>query len=305
MKKKYAAYALILTLVILPTIQCGILMRAAPLLLQGGYAMAVKGEATIVTEKGMRIRLTKDLKLTADNIVFPGSRILTGANSSIDLAFTDSIKVRLGGNSSITLDASRILESEHFSQIKMKLTSGKIFADAGKLAKNSSFIISTLQSVVHVRGTEFAVEETGSSNSVLVQDGSVAITDLSGSDPKYVKEGEAAAVGGDGKVNVNPLTGTEKQILKEMSSDIASLKAADKERIRAIVETNKQNIALIKEAYEVQKALMGKAVSEQKDRNAASLQEQKSVNAKNTEAVKSSVTSDIEKIKNKAKEMKK
>ena len=305
MKKKIAAYALILSLVLLPTIQCGLIARAAPLLLQGGYALAVKGEAVIVTDSGTRIRLTKNMKLSADNIVFPGSRLLTGPNSSVDLCFTDSIKVRVGANSSVSVDLSRILESEHFSQIKLKLAKGRVFADAGKLAKNSSFAISTLQSIVNVRGTEFMVEETGSSNSVLVQDGSVAVTDLSGADPNYVKEGEGAAVDGSGKVSVKPLTGNEKDVLKEISSDITELKAADRERIRAIVETNKQNMALIKEAYEVQKALMGKAVTEQKDRNAASLSEQKSADAKNTEAVKSSVTSDIEKIKAAAKAGKK
>ena len=305
MKKKYAAYLLILSLALLPTMRCGLIFEAVPTLLQGGYAMAVTGEATIITDSGTRIRLTKDLRLSADNIVFPGSRLLTGPNSRIDLAFSDSIKVRLGANSSVTLDASRILEGEHFSQIKMKLNKGKIFADAGKLAKKSSFVISTLQSIVNVRGTEFMVEETGSSNSVLVKDGSVAVTDLSGSDPNYVKEGEGAAVDGSGKVSVKPLTGTEKELLKAMSSDIAELKSADRKRIRELVETNQRNIALIKEAYEAQKQAMGQAVTEQKERNTAALQEQKSSDAKNTEAVKSSVSSDIEKIKNASKPVKK
>ena len=301
MKKKYAAYILILSLTLLPTVRCGLLVEAVPMLVQGGYAMAVTGEATIITDSGTRIRLTKDLRVSADNIVFPGSRLLTGPNSHIDLAFSDSIKVRLGANSSISLDASRVLEGEHFSQIKMKLNKGKIFADAGKLAKKSSFAITTLQSIVNVRGTEFMVEETGSSNSVLVKNGSVAVTDLSGADAKYVKEGEGASVDGSGKVTVKPLTGAEKEVLKEISSDIAELKTADKKRIREIVETNQHNIALIKEAYEVQKQLMGQAVTEQKERDAAAVQEQKSADAKNTEAVKSSVSGDIEKIKAAAK----
>ena len=43
MKKKIAAYALILSLVLLPTLQCGLIVRAAPLLLQGGYALAQAG----------------------------------------------------------------------------------------------------------------------------------------------------------------------------------------------------------------------------------------------------------------------
>ncbi|MGL4370558.1 MAG: hypothetical protein ACRCUT_12930, partial [Spirochaetota bacterium] len=105
MKKKYAAAILLLPLMVLPTLQCGLLIDVAPMLLQGAYAMAVNGKATVVTRGGMRVTLTKDMKLTADNIILPGSRILAGPNSAIDLCFTDSIKVRLGANSSVTLDA--------------------------------------------------------------------------------------------------------------------------------------------------------------------------------------------------------
>lgn len=302
MKKKYAAYILILSLAMLPVLRCGLIFRVAPMLLQGGYAMATRGEATIVTESGTRIKLTKNMRLSADNIVFPGSRLLTGPNSNVDLVFTDSIKVRLGANSTISLDASKILESENFSQIKMKLTKGRIFTDSGKLAKNSSLIISTLRSVVNVRGTEFMVEETGSSNTVLVENGSVAVTDLSGTDPKYVEKGEGASIDGRGKVSVKPLTGSEKEIIKEMSENIASLKAADKQRISDILKTNEKNIRLIKEAYETQKKLATQAVGEQKMHDARNLDAIKSENSENAESVKSSAAGDIEKIRNAAKE---
>jgi len=293
---------LMIALFIIPSLKCSFLVSSTPTLLQGAVAMAVKGEATIVTKNGTRIKLTKNLKFSASGIVLPGAQLITGPNSSIDLVFTDSIKVRIGANSSLTLDVARLLESRQFTQIKMRLKKGKIFATTGgKLSKHSSFILSTLQSVVNVRGTEFYVEETGSSNNVMVSKGGVDVTDGDGAKSVYVEEGKSAGIAPSGHAELSDINAEQKNILETMSNDIASLTADEKKKIKEIAETHEENVRLIKEAYEIQKALITGAVINQKELDAQNVKAQMERDSAEVGKVKSSASDEVQKIKNASK----
>lgn len=292
----------ILSLFTIPNLRCSLLVSSAPTLLQGAVAMAVKGEATIITKKGTRIRLTKNMQFSADKIVLPGSQLITGPYSSVDLVFTDSIKIRIGANSSVTLDLARLLESKQFTQIKMRLKKGKIFATTGgKLSKHSSFILSTLKSVVSVRGTEFLVEETGSLNSVMVSSGGIDVTDIEGDKSVYVGEGKNADINTSGQAVVSDITKNQKEDLKAMSSDIASLSENDKKRVREIADINKENIRLIREAYEIEKALITGAVTSQKEQDAFNLKLQRENDAAEVGSVRSSAADKVQQLKNSVK----
>ncbi|HPQ52528.1 MAG TPA: FecR domain-containing protein [Spirochaetota bacterium] len=300
-KKKIVVAALLLTVCLVPTVRCNLLWRFAPTLLQGAAAIAIKGEAVMITRKGVRIRLTKNLRLSADILLMPGSRLITGRNSSVDLVFTDSIKMRIGPRTSITLDMARLLENINFSQINVRLNKGRVFATMNTLAKKSRFSISTLRSIVNVRGTEFLVEETGSSNNIIVTDGKVAVSDRGGKHLAFVDEGKQAMIAQSGTATTGDITPIQKELVDTMSANIASLTSDDKKRIRDIVENFEENRRLIREAHEAHKALISGAVHDQRTNDTKNVIMQKERDAKGISSVKSSAADELRKIRNAAK----
>lgn len=296
-KKNAVVLVLILLVCLVPTFRCNFLVRFAPTLLQGAAAMAIKGEAVIITRKGMRIRLTKNLKLTADVLLMPGSRLITGPNSSVDLVFTDSIKMRIGARTSVTLDMARLLEKVNFTDITMQITRGRVFATMKKLAKNSRFSIKTLRSIVQVRGTDFLVEETGNSNSIIVSDGKVALSSRSGNHLAFVDEGKNAAISQSGTVAINDINSTQEELINTMSSNIAELSTSDKKRIRDIVENHEENRRLIKEAYNAHKELINGTVSNQKNSDMKNVAEQKRIDADTIKKTRSAAADAVRKAR--------
>lgn len=296
---KIIAATILPAAIIITKLDCG---SVAPALLQGAAAMAVKGEATIVLKNGARIKLTKNLKITADRIILPGSSLITGPNSSVDLVFTDSIKMRVGANSSVTLDISRLLKDRNFTQIKMRLNKGLVYAaTGGKLPKNSSFAISTLQSIINVRGTEFVLEETGSSNNIIVSDGVVAVTDFNGNSSASVEEGKSASIAPTGRADVNVINTAQNDLLKSMKADLASLTDEEKKLIKDIADTNEENRRLIKEAYEAQKNISTAGVANQKQSDIQNVNSQNQNNLSEEKKLKSSTKEELQKIKNSVK----
>lgn len=303
MRAKKNIFILVVTLsvFIITNIQCSFLLNAAPLLLQGAVAMAVKGEATIVTRDGTRIRLTKDLKLSVESFMMPGSKLITGSKSSVDLIFTDTIKLRIGPKSTLVLDFARILEGKEFSQIKMKLAQGTIYASMNKLAKNSSFVLSTLKSLVNVRGTEFVVEETGSSNNVIVATGTVSVTDLEGKNEVSVEKGKSAEFISPGKFTINDINEKQQALVNEMRADMASLTDDNKKHMKEIIDNFEENKRLIRESFEAHKAALEGRVYDLKEENSERVDVLKEKNQSAVDKLKSSTSGDLQKLKDSTK----
>ena len=86
--------------------------------------------------------------------------ILTGADGSAGVTFTDNSLVSVGPNSVFAIDKYRFDTTTHAGEFEGNLKKGKLAAVSGKMVKQSpeSMKIRTPSAIMGVRGTEFVVQ---------------------------------------------------------------------------------------------------------------------------------------------------
>ncbi len=86
--------------------------------------------------------------------------ILTGADGSAGITFTDNSLVSVGPNSVFAIDKYSFDTTTHAGEFEGSLRKGKLAAVSGKMVKQSpeSMKIRTPSAVMGVRGTEFVVQ---------------------------------------------------------------------------------------------------------------------------------------------------
>jgi hypothetical protein len=85
--------------------------------------------------------------------------IVTGADGSAGVTFTDNSLVSVGPNSVFAIDKYRFDTTTHAGQFEGNLRRGRLAAVSGKMVKQSpeSMKIRTPSAIMGVRGTEFVV----------------------------------------------------------------------------------------------------------------------------------------------------
>jgi len=111
-----------------------------------GDVQVQRGASTLPAKVGMGIQATDVL--------------LTGADGSAGLTFTDNSLVSLGPNSVFAIDKYSFDSTTHAGEFEGNLKKGKLAAVSGKMVKQSpeSMKIRTPSAVMGVRGTEFVVQ---------------------------------------------------------------------------------------------------------------------------------------------------
>jgi hypothetical protein len=86
--------------------------------------------------------------------------VLTGADGSAGITFTDNSLVSVGPNSIFAIDKYAFDSTTHAGEFEGNLKKGKLAAVSGKMVKQSpeSMKIRTPSAVMGVRGTEFVVQ---------------------------------------------------------------------------------------------------------------------------------------------------
>ena len=86
--------------------------------------------------------------------------IVTGADGSAGVTFTDNSLVSVGPNSVFAIDKYRFDTTTHEGEFLGSLKQGRLAAVSGKMVKQSpeSMKIRTPSSIMGVRGTEFVVQ---------------------------------------------------------------------------------------------------------------------------------------------------
>jgi hypothetical protein len=86
--------------------------------------------------------------------------IVTGAESTAGITFTDNSLVSVGPNSVFAIDKYRFDTTTHAGEFEGNLKKGKLAAVSGKMVKQSpdSMKIRTPSAIMGVRGTEFLVQ---------------------------------------------------------------------------------------------------------------------------------------------------
>ncbi len=86
--------------------------------------------------------------------------IMTGADGSAGITFTDNSLVSVGPNSVFAIDKYRFDSTTHAGEFEGNLRKGRLAAISGKMVKQSpeSMKIRTPSAIMGVRGTEFVVQ---------------------------------------------------------------------------------------------------------------------------------------------------
>jgi hypothetical protein len=118
-----------------------------------GQIKVAKGVVQVERE-GTRVAATVGMPMrTADVLV-------TGADGSAGITFSDNSLVSVGPNSVFAIDKYRFDTTTHAGEFEGSLRKGRLAAVSGKMVKQApeSMKIRTPSSVMAVRGTEFVVQ---------------------------------------------------------------------------------------------------------------------------------------------------
>ena len=138
-------------------------MRAilAVLLLAAAPAMAADAGLVKVSKGSVQIqRGGTTLAAPVGTAVHTSDVIVTGADGSAGITFTDNSLVSVGPNTVFAIDKYRFDTTTHAGEFEGNLKQGKLAAVSGKMVKQApeSMKIRTPSAVMGVRGTEFVVQ---------------------------------------------------------------------------------------------------------------------------------------------------
>ena len=105
-------------------------------------------------------RGAEKLPATVGAAIQPNDVIVTGADGSAGVTFTDNSLVSVGPNSVFAIDKYSFDTTTHQGEFQGNLRQGRLAAVSGKMVKQSpeSMKIRTPSAIMGVRGTEFVVE---------------------------------------------------------------------------------------------------------------------------------------------------
>lgn len=289
---RYLSSMLLFSALLFTMNSCGLLVRGAVMMLQGGAISKVNGNVQMRFPGGKTISLSKDNRLSASGLFFPGYELITGKNSSVDFQLTRYIHFRIGPQSSLTLNLANILEREDFLNIGMKLNRGEMLGDVAKsLSGNSKLLIQAGTLLSRVRGTQFRIINKNGQQSVSVKQGKVE-SSRSGR-TVLVESGEI--LNNSTELKKKTMSDTEAVALHAVAN-IEKLSKEDRDKIRALAETHTKNQALIKQTMLVYKKAIGKVVEKQKEVNTKKVNKQKDTDQKNIRSIQENLQDKMKKI---------
>lgn len=131
-----------------------------------GSAMAMDVGQVKVARGAVQIqRGAERLPATVGTALQASDVLVTGADGSAGVTFTDNSLVSVGPNSVFAIDKYRFDSTTHAGEFEGSLRQGRLAAVSGKMVKQSpeSMKIRTPSAIMGVRGTEFLVQVDESS----------------------------------------------------------------------------------------------------------------------------------------------
>jgi hypothetical protein len=140
----------------------------AAALLVSGPVMAADAGLIKVSKGNVQIqRGEAKLAAAVGSAVQTSDVIVTGADGSAGITFSDNSLVSVGPNSVFAIDKYNFDSTTHVGEFEGNLKKGRLAAISGKMVKQSpeSMKIRTPSAIMGVRGTEFVVQvDDASSN---------------------------------------------------------------------------------------------------------------------------------------------
>jgi hypothetical protein len=124
---------------------------------------AIASEAGLIKVSRGSVQLQRGgakVPATVGTAIRTSDVIVTGADGSAGITFTDNSLVSVGPNSVFAIDKYRFDTTTHDGEFEGNLKQGRLAAVSGKMVKQSpeSMRIRTPSAVMGVRGTEFVVQ---------------------------------------------------------------------------------------------------------------------------------------------------
>jgi hypothetical protein len=124
---------------------------------------AVASEAGLIKVSKGSVQIQRGgakMSATVGTSVKTSDVIVTGADGSAGITFTDNSLVSVGPNSVFAIDKYRFDTTTHAGEFEGNLKQGRLAAVSGKMVKQApeSMKIRTPSAVMGVRGTEFVVQ---------------------------------------------------------------------------------------------------------------------------------------------------
>jgi hypothetical protein len=124
---------------------------------------AIASEAGLIKVSRGSVQLQRGgakVPATVGTAIRTSDVIVTGADGSAGITFTDNSLVSVGPNSVFAIDKYRFDTTTHDGEFEGNLKQGRLAAVSGKMVKQSpeSMKIRTPSAVMGVRGTEFVVQ---------------------------------------------------------------------------------------------------------------------------------------------------
>ncbi|MCC5816575.1 MAG: FecR domain-containing protein [Leptospira sp.] len=250
----------------------------------------VIGDVTVTDETGKKVTIQP--KLTR---LYSNHTIQTFDNSSMDILLYDGTIVRIYKKT--TLEISNVLDTQLAqSNSKIKMASGKIFVKTNKLTKNRRIDVQTSNSVAGVRGTEFQVIDGDNESKILVGEGSVEGSNISGTSSYVIEPGQKMEVRED-EAELMDMSEEEKDDFQKESQSVASIVEDGRKEIQGILDQFQEEKGKILETIEIQKQQNKELIEEQKSKNQELIRESKERTKSAKKEVEEKSKSELDKIK--------
>ncbi|MFP4017009.1 MAG: FecR domain-containing protein [Halanaerobiales bacterium] len=138
--------------------------------------------------------------LSSDYDLEPGDIIRTGDDGSLEIAFNDSIYVKVDNNTEVVIGENQITESS--SSRSINLNSGRIWAKVVRIYNElTDFEVITPGAIAGVRGTLFSVYSDGEETIVSVKEGTVELSSSDRQSNQLINR-QQMGVAADGRVQL-------------------------------------------------------------------------------------------------------
>ncbi len=206
------------------------------------FALIVGVKGTVdMTRGGTKSRVK------INDLIKQGDLIETADGSSASVQLSSGVICQVGPKSAVRL--VKLDRQGDTLQMEMDMKKGSVATSSGKQPPKGTYIVNTPTSVAAVRGTEFIVEASENKSDVLVNNGSVAV-----SDPDHKQE----EVCGPGGAITATHAGLKGRILEEFEKGkfaiMKEMENQKKANLDAVIEQVKKNQELLRQ----QKEMMGK-----------------------------------------------
>ncbi|WP_026686175.1 FecR family protein [Azovibrio restrictus] len=133
-------------------------LAASPLLAADSAGTVKRVSGDVQVERG-----SERLKAAPGMALYVADQVRTGADGAVGITLRDETLLSAGANSLLVLDQFSFDQTTHGGKLQATLKRGKLAVATGKLAKSAPENVEfrTPDSILGVRGTEFALEVAG------------------------------------------------------------------------------------------------------------------------------------------------